>query len=507
MNRMHVNLMRNKAFLPFMIIVGLLLLALGALFTGRLIILAAIPAMLFAVFCISHPQALMILAIGFFMSNLVIPGTSGRVDLHLTCIICFVICDMFLRWTRPRAGSVKRVRLYPFALFFILVLIWTGAIRGFGLKVLGSDLWGGRNYVVILVSGFFLLATRRYDLSPRHWRITVFLMCLLGTLPALADILYLISNGAIWQQFYLVNGVPREAIFAEIMVEMDELRRAQGGQLAAYMMCLFALLVDGLGLKKIWRIIFLVLAFVFAGLSGHRIAIVFIVLAASIYYSFNRKTQRWRFFNKRNVVFVVFLLFLGLMAPYTPLAMQRALSFIPFNRASYAAQLNASDTIAWRLTMWQRVIPHLPQYAIVGHGFAYSPYDIDMLEGTTFQIDRFIAKGMLHNGPLSLLYLFGVPGLVMFTCFVFAINIRHCRLVKRSWNNRSLQLIHLAFLATCLALTILFYFAHGGPDDFGDFCILAVVLEGLRRTDERLCQTGVDLSSGDGSRMTRESQI
>jgi len=62
------------------------------------------------------------------------------------------------------------------------------------------------------------------------------------------------------------------------------------------------------------------------------------------------------------------------MASHLPIAMQRAISFLPLD-VDPMAKDGARASTEWRINMWKHLLPQIPQYFFVGKGYAIDASD------------------------------------------------------------------------------------------------------------------------------------
>jgi len=110
------------------------------------------------------------------------------------------------------------------------------------------------------------------------------------------------------------------------------------------------------------------------------------------------------------------------LTQHLPLSVQRTISFLPLP-IDPVAKASAEASTEWRLTMWKHVLPQVPQYLLLGKGYAIVPGDLEMVRaGTALEGGTYGAElaGDYHNGPLSLIIPFGIFGAVAFLWFLVA---------------------------------------------------------------------------------------
>jgi hypothetical protein len=155
-----------------------------------------------------------------------------------------------------------------------------------------------------------------------------------------------------------------------------------------------------------------------------------------------------------------------LFANRMPLNVQRSLSVVPGLDLNPLAVRNAEASSAWRLEMWQDVLPEVPQYLILGKGLGINPAEmasLQMSEGFG-NVEGGLAGtelvGDYHNGPLSVIIPFGLFGVAGFAWFVIAV----WKVLSRNfrYGDPSLQNINRLLFAFFVAKLFMFLFVTGG---------------------------------------------
>jgi len=103
-----------------------------------------------------------------------------------------------------------------------------------------------------------------------------------------------------------------------------------------------------------------------------------------------------------------------------PYQIQRALSVLPVKVDPKVAH-DAQASTDWRVQMWKRVLPDVPRYLILGKGCALDLREFDFLRQFRFRQDSTGLSaemvGDYHNGPLSVIIPFGLPGVIALIWF------------------------------------------------------------------------------------------
>ena len=87
-----------------------------------------------------------------------------------------------------------------------------------------------------------------------------------------------------------------------------------------------------------------------------------------------------------------------------PFTFQRSLAFLPL-KLSRAAVQDAEASKEWRLGIWKDALPTVPQYLLLGKGYAISKSELDVASSRAFNyasdIESVDIAGNYHSGPLS----------------------------------------------------------------------------------------------------------
>jgi hypothetical protein len=163
------------------------------------------------------------------------------------------------------------------------------------------------------------------------------------------------------------------------------------------------------------------------------------------------------------------------LAPHLPYTAQRSLSFLPL-KINPVVRQDAEGSSDWRFDMWKVLLPEIPQYLLLGKGYAITRRDLDLLAGTdaairaTFVEDEYMAlSGTYHSGPFSVVMTFGIWGVITVVWFwiagiwVLYNNYRYGDPALRTVNT---------FLLAVFVAQIIFFILIGGDigSDMLHFC-------------------------------------
>ncbi|HOF71160.1 MAG TPA: hypothetical protein PLV05_10005 [Verrucomicrobiota bacterium] len=309
---------------------------------------------------------------------------------------------------------------WPLLFLSLVVLITMRLTGGFGLRSLGSDTYGGRNYIMFFATiiGYFALISR--PIPPKRALLYVALFFLGTSTMAIGDLPMLLpsSFNFVYLVFPLLGAgwAALQGATFEGPVRITGFAFFNQGIFTA-MLALYGIRGIFAGTAKSWRAV-LFAACVFGALMGgfRSIVILFFFTFAILFYM-------ERLHHTRLLPTFIFIGLLGgaLMITFAhrmPHAVQRSLAFLPV-KLDPEARLSAAVSAEWRLKMWQELLPQIPQYLILGQGYAFSGQELNLLHDTRSGESSKLV-GNYHNGPLSVLIPFGSFGMLGFLWFLWA---------------------------------------------------------------------------------------
>jgi hypothetical protein len=450
--------------------------------------MVAIPPM---VFLVNRVDILLMATLVLFYSTVTLPVFPQNFNMFYMLAFFFIMVMVANRIIRKQSKPMDSVCWWLVA--FSVVLIATASFRGFGVRVFGGSSWGGAGYIQLAIAiGLYLMA-RHVPMSPRMWQVSLYGLILLTLLPSAAQLLYVFSGGAIWQQYYFVT--PDYSVISLLrgFEQQDDLVRLQSAGWFGYQMWILALMIRRRGfIVNFIRFAIMMAAGVSAGVSGHRLAFILIVTITAVYASL----QTWRgwnvIFNRYIIALGVSVVLLATFARHLPMTYQRVLSVIPFANISTEARMNAQGTTGWRVEIWKRMMRQMPKYLIVGKGFAFSPNEIRItsayIRGDS--VEQAIAAHVYHNGPIGFLFDLGLGGLICGSGFILAVIWMQYRRMRAEWMDERLRHLHRVILASYITQALVFFFIFGDPrSSVVQFVVSAVFLDGFSRADDHIKST------------------
>jgi hypothetical protein len=457
---------------PLAIVVGYLLTSLdyGSIgFLGILIGILVFPLLMkwhypLLIFSISLPATV------FFL-----PGHPSIYLLMVAISLTISTIERILDRTQPFVPSTA-VR-WPLLAFLVVIIITAKLTGGFGLRSLGSDVYGGKKYVFLIVGilSFFAITARAIPKKDASLYVTLYFA---GGFFSFIQDLYTVTPSPL-RFIYLV--FPPSNIWGDSVMRQDlevGVTRLAGiaGASGAVLYWMLARhgIRDNFRLAKPWRPVILALTFALMFLGGFRNSLVGLALIAGLIF-YLEKLHRTGAMLVLVLAGVMGTAILVPLAPHLPWTFQRTLAFLPLN-ISADARLDAEASTQWRLDMWEALLPQVPKYLLLGKGYAFSAetYNESMGATAVFQKSIDAAENPLalssdfHSGPLSVVLSFGIWGVLVWLWYWAA----GFFVVWRNYHygDPALRHINLFLYAGFLAKCISFLFIFGGVvDDVGGF--------------------------------------
>jgi hypothetical protein len=487
------NLIVNSKLIHTLILVlatGLAILGVSFfIHQGQPIYMLILAALVATIYLVNKPTLLLTLIILTYHSGLKIPGIADSLTLSDFLLVFFVLLALAGQTLR-KTGTQPLTPPQLFIILFMVLLLVIMALRGAGFRFLGDDQWGGFRYISIFLGGMFYVSIRFIKIDSKTWIKALRWMLLLGTLPLLAEMIFLLSRGTFHHHYIFFTFSGSTLVnFMDFALEGEGVRRLQTALMTGEALMLFSLAFlrkPGRGKSQIIFWIFLFSAGLLMAVSGHRIAILRLLGVTWLYFWFCCEGKRSHYFTVSICFCLTSLLLLYLTAPFLPLAAQRMLAILPGVDIDPIAKLSADSTSEWRLTLWLDAIKQVPEYLILGKGFTFSGNIWELLAmagGEEYVRMWALETSAYHNGILSLLICTGLPGLVLGTAFLVCGLLRYHRLANTFKKNPSLHAIWAALFSSVLVTVILYFTVYGDVFvSFPSILFYFSLLEGLYYT-------------------------
>jgi hypothetical protein len=341
----------------------------------------------------------------------------------------------------------------------------------FGMRFLGSTVWGGRNYVNIYLAlaAFFVIQTISID--QRIWQkiplfsfavsfFDLFIALLTTAVPKLIYVIY---------PFY--SAVSRTGIeeLTSQSITADTTRLGAVGNFGVLVVAfVFASirwqqLVDP---ARLARSLALLVGWVTVLLSSFRSSVIS-GLAVMLVAAVRDLRLKALFVLPPLVALALFgLSFINSDIIELPKPVQRSLAFVP-GKWDAAAERDAANSNQWRSEIWDIWLHnYFPVHPWLGRGYGFkSEWAQNSLISHSFDDYRMMIEvGNIHNGLYSALDNVGIIGTIFF--FIWSVG-QFVRIIKLPFNQRAPGNTVLWFTALGIGASILCYW--GGAQTSGDF--------------------------------------
>ncbi|HEV2694995.1 MAG TPA: O-antigen ligase family protein [Verrucomicrobiae bacterium] len=443
---------------------------------SNLFVVAVVVAFLASPIVIRWHYPIMVFGLGCPMMCFFIKGKPPLWEVVVLLSLGIAIVERAINSER-RFISVP-VITWPLIYTAAMVLFTAEMTGGIGLHALGGDTGGGQKYLALLIGIciYFALTSRKIPAGKRNlYVMLVFLSGLpviFGDLfPYLAgpfkyiNLLFPPSGSVMTDEG--VTGTTRLGAFgatAGVVANFMLARYGLRGIFSAlhpfrFMVfcCLVALtLLGGFRLTAISYMETIFLLFFMEGLHRTRMVLVFAMGG---------------------------ILIAALLVPFAdklPYSFQRALSFLPIH-VEAGAKMDADGSRAWREKMWSDVWPKVPQYLLLGKGYALHAEDFALMGGGAFEglganLDAseqgLAISGDYHSGPLSTLMPFGIWGAISYVWVALATLFALYRNYR--YSDADIKTVNTYFLAIGICQIFGFFFLFGSyAYDIGNLAKLA----------------------------------
>lgn len=478
--------MRSGGLIPFAFLFVLLVINWYGI-VNETVLISVLPAVGFlAVFMATHLNLWFLLTLSIFASYFYIAPLSNATDLFfLSAVGCATITFLRNVFFRVADKNDSLVLLRVSVLSILAVLIYTVSFRGFGLRIFGSPQWGGAQYLEIFVCIGFFLSSSSVQLPWKHLKKSIIILCFLSFSVFVVQLIHQFVSESLSSalESYIRLSSSFNISLYELQKTSSVLRLQPAMFAAPYMLLLGLLMLKEKIRGNLKFLIFFLFAFILAGISGHRIAMLRIVLITFFYLVLEKSIDSKKMILGFGTMLFLSLVFLVMFANHLPLSFQRMIAWIPFADISYLARESAQSTSEWRIDMWRILLEQeVPKYLWLGKGFlwdfseAYANTQIGA--ATSF----FIATHQYHSGPLFLLVDLGVWGFVSVTCFVIFTIKTHLKYLHFDWRFEDAKNAHTVFLAVFISEAALFYLVFGGISSLVRMIFYVTVLDFIAKT-------------------------
>jgi hypothetical protein len=428
--------------------------------------LAFVMALLVSPIFIRWHYPIMIFGLSCPMYLFFLPGNPPLSQVAVLLSFGIAIIERTLNSERRFISAASMV--WPMLFIAAIVYMTAKLTGGIGLHSFGGDVGGGKKYIAVFcgVATYFAITSRPIPLHQRSLYIVLFF---LASVPGFVSDLFPYLPSPL----NYVNYLFPPSSLSETSSRLGACGTTAGA-FATYMMARYGL--RGIFMSnKPHRAILLLTLMALVMLGGFRgAAIAYGVTFAILFVMEGLHRTRLLL-----VVVLGMIVVAGLMVPFAnklPVNFQRALSFLPLH---FDAEIkaDAEGSSEWRLSMWRDLWPKVPQYLLLGKGYALTAEDYSMMgdnvfSGATAGMDRstdsLAISGDYHNGPLSVLMPFGIWGAIGFMWLTLA----GLRIVYRNYQygDPEIKTVNRYILLGYVTYYFTFFFIFGSfSNDVGFF--------------------------------------
>jgi hypothetical protein len=364
-----------------------------------------------------------------------------------------------------KAPSVTR----PLLLLAAVIVVTAQCRGGIGMAIFGSAVQGGKRYFMMFAAIIGYLAFISRPIPPKHATRYVALFFLGSAVAAIGDLGSMLPESFYF--VYMLFPVTQHG-FSSIfdtgvgptwaIDRLGGLSVACGGGINA--------MLARYGIREIFASGHVLRLLIFLGLLGLSMLggfrgnlVIFVLLFSTLFYF--EGLMRSRLLPAFALILVLIgALLLGFVQEL-PLSVQRTLSVLPLP-VDPIAKAHAEASSEWRINIWKQVIPQIPRYLLLGRGLGFSGKELQSF----ITVDARTGLGSsseggadlvsdYHNGPLSVIVPFGIPGAIAFIWLLAASG----RALYRNYRYGipAYAKLNRFLLAYFIAKTIFFFFVFG----------------------------------------------
>jgi len=312
---------------------------------------------------------------------------------------------------------------------FMGVLTLHGLHDRFGMRFLGSTVWGGRNYVNVYVglAAFFIIQS--VPISEKHWRKLPYLVLAVSGFDLFIAVVTTIFPSTIYRIYPFYSAVSLLGIEQIVSGESDVTGRV--GAFGSFGFVLITLILASTSVRELFHPRnFYRLCLIFVGLvavlfSGFRSWLLNVVLA------FFAAAFRDLKFKMVLLIPLIVAILLGLSGINSyvyrfPKQVQRALSFVP---GTWDVEMvrDAEGSNEFRERVWKLwVNEYFPKRPMLGRGFGFNAAwaQPSIYYNTATDYQQHVEVQNLHNGLFASLDTFGVVGTIFFAIWILRMLFR-----------------------------------------------------------------------------------
>lgn len=429
------------------------------------------------IFFLTRPVLTALMVPMAYFSKLMIPGMPGSFTLNYMFQAVLIAWWIF-------AASMHRIERRPLnmtdkmVLGYALTILATMAVRGFGIRLMGSMSYGGMAYFYIFLWIGFYFACRHISVLEKHVNRFLLGLCFASFIPVLLMVLVFYKPGL---HSSISKFTTTAFDYLGTAIQTGEAGKARWGAATVFSSCVmyYALVTPFKTLVRTKRVLLLLIAGFATLVSGFRSS--FIVFLMTVFL--------WTFLKSKNKIVTLSLLgatalivwgLAFLFVDALPANIQRTVSLLPGVKTYGEDARLAQQSISWRMDVWAYAITRIPEYLMVGRGLVTDVSAAAWMQESYYVSPEFAwMVSNYHSGPLSIILTFGLSGAITWFGFLFTSVHRGITALRRYRKYQELYAYNLLkFSSMILAISILEYiFLNGNVvASFPLFMVWIVVL-------------------------------
>ena len=388
----------------------------------------------------------------------------------------FVVEDIILRRTRIQAPA--RFDLLMIGGFMVIITLH-GIHDRFGMRFLGSTVWGGRNYINVFVGLAAFWVIQSIPMQSKIWAKLPYAVLAVATFDLFIAVITTIFPASIYKIYPFYSAVSLTGLEELTTGSADVTGRVGAfgnfGFIVITLVLAAAPLMHILSPAKPFRLISVIIAGVTVLYSGFRTSVlnaIVVTLLAGI------RDLKFKVIALLPLLAIVLftLSFLNSDVVRLPKQMQRGLAFLPgkWDTEMKNDVIASNDFRRQIWTIWAK--DYFPAHPLLGRGFGFRSQwaQRSVFKYDPYEFVQWVEVGDIHNGFLAALDALGLVGTLFFVLW----NVRlFYRALRVSFQNTDPSGLALRFLALYLATSILSYWM--GAANLGTFLPREFALAGV----------------------------
>jgi O-antigen ligase/polysaccharide polymerase Wzy-like membrane protein len=390
----------------------------------------------------------------------------------------FLVGDVVLRRTRLRLGDRFDTLMIA---GFMGVLTWHGVHDRFGMRFLGSTIWGGHHYVNVYVGLAAFFVVQSIPTKSKLWAKLPYLVLAVATFDLLIGVITTVSPASIYIIFPFYSAVS-SAGFEEVVTGTSlDMSYERIGAFGNFGFVLILIVLASIRLTRLlhpqnfFRVLCLIAGFVAALFSGFRSAVINAIIG---FFTAGIRDLKYGVIALLPIFAAILfaLSFVNSQIFHLPRQIQRGLAFFPGAWDSDMAK-DAKGSNDFRKRVWTTwAKEYFPEQPWLGRGFGFKS---QWAKGSVYKYNpnwdrQTVETGNIHNGLFAALDTFGIIGTIFFIIWNLRLLARALRL---PFGKNDPEGVALRFLALYLAVWIISYWF--GALNVGTFLPIEFALAGV----------------------------